>query len=200
MKFPEEYRSIALEPLERVDFKVLQHALVSWIQKSKAQAVTDVLGLDVYLPANILVSVGEQNGPFRLLREELDLLQELAKAPIPRQIQLRGEITHLRAKMKEEPSLALFAVLGEGASASPDEIKVMASDLGPDVVLVEWVFMLFLDTWDLMLVVYGSAKSSKLSISSSKFPPLRSGLRISCGSMILCYNQMQSIGCIASTL
>ena len=146
----------------------LKQNLAWWIQRSKAQALTDMLGLDVQLPASVLPDPQKQPTAFRLFQHEREMLNELAGASIPEQIKTQSKIESVRDAMRREPSLLPIVRLREGASVDAEEIMAISSQLGPDIVLVDWVYVLYADAWDLLLVTYRNGEINKFSDLSVK--------------------------------
>lgn len=148
--------------------QLLKHNLAWWVQRSKAQSLTEMLGLDVQLPASILPDPQQQPTAFRLVQSEREMLNELAGASIPEQVQTQSRIESVRAAMRREPSLLPIVRLREGASVDAEDIRAISSQLGPDIILVDWVYVLFADAWDLLLVTYRNGEINKFGDLSVK--------------------------------
>ena len=125
-----------------------------WVQRSKAQALTNMLGLDAQLPTSILPDELHQPRAFQLLQQENQKLMSLETASIAKRVTLLHEIECLRHEMRQEPSLSEIMNLREGFSLDDKDLRAISSKLDPNVVLVDWIFVPFLDEWDLAAVTY----------------------------------------------
>jgi hypothetical protein len=47
-------------------------------------------------------------------------------------------------------------------AATAEEIQEISADFGPGVVLVDWVYLLLLDAWDLFLVTYRNGEMDRI--------------------------------------
>ena len=66
--------------------------------------------------------------------------------------------------MRQQPALAQVLNLRDGFSFNTQDIRMISSTLTSDVVLVDWVWILFADAWDLAIVTYRNGVISGIRI------------------------------------
>jgi hypothetical protein len=114
--------------------------LVYWTQKLKAQGALESLGSEMILPASILSRLEPGSKGAQLLLKESEL-QHKDGVTLADQFEIRSRLDALRATMRREPSLEPIMSIREGTALDADQISSLSQDLGPDVVLVDWVHL-----------------------------------------------------------
>src|SRR2546430_7652726 len=71
-------------------------SLITWIQNSKARALTDLLGLVAQIPASMMAEAAKSPGALALLGKEQDLMAELQRALIGRKLIIHRELLDIR--------------------------------------------------------------------------------------------------------
>jgi CHAT domain-containing protein len=135
-----------------------------WIQTSKGQALTDMLGLDAHIPASVVPDHATDPYAFSLLQIEDELTKKLETASIAERVQIRQEFDSNRIIMRQQPALAEVLNLRDGFSFNTQDIRTISSTLTSDVVLVDWVWILFADAWDLAIVTHRNGVISGIRI------------------------------------
>ena len=138
--------------------EVRRFDLISWCQGSKAQALTDVLGLEAEIPASMMASIQEFEGAVRSLAMEKAIIDEMNGASLGRKAQLHNQLNELQITMlRDEPSLRPILDMRSGNSPSPQSFMELAEKMGPDVVTVDWmeVFGLHVPIW---MLIYRAGK------------------------------------------
>ena len=136
--------------------------LIYWCQGSKAQALTDVLGLEAEIPASMMASIQESEGAIRGLAREKDIISEMNRASLGRKVQLRNELDELQASMlRDEPSLKPVFDIRSGIPPSPESFTELAAQLGNNAVIIDWmvVFGLGVPIW---MLIYRAGKLSNV--------------------------------------
>ena len=148
-----------MDPLEMED---RQFELISWCQGSKAQALTDVLGLEAGIPTSMMASIQESEGAVRSFAMEKAIISEMNGASIGRKAQLRNQLSELQATMlRDEPSLRPIFDMRSGNPPSPKSFIELAENMGSDVVIIDWmeVFGLHVPIW---MLIYRAGKLCNL--------------------------------------
>ena len=152
---------------------LLAHNFTWWVQRSKAQALTDMLGLDAQLPRSVLPDEYHHPHAVQLLQRETQELMSLESASIAERVTILHEIENLHEEMRREPSLLQILNIREGFSSNEQDLREISSDLASDVVLVDWVYILLLDEWDLAVVTYRNGVVSGIRSLSVKLGDVR---------------------------
>ena len=140
------------------EMEARQFDLISWCQGSKAQALTDVLGLEAEIPASMMASIQKSEGAVRSLAKEKAIIHEMNGASLGRKAQLRNQWNELQANMlRDEPSLRPIFELRSGSPLSPDAFTELAGKIGNDVIIVDWMalFGLHVPIW---MLIYRAGK------------------------------------------
>ena len=97
----------------------------------------------------------------------------LENASIAERVTILHEIEILREEMRREPSLLQMLDIREGFSSNEQDLRAISSNLASDVVLIEWVYVLLLDEWDLAVVTYRNGIMSGIRNLSVKLGDVR---------------------------
>lgn len=142
-------------------------AIFSWIQKSKARALTDLMGLVAQAPAATMNPIEASSSAVSLLKDERAVLERLDVASPVEKITIREELQQHSVKMREsEPLLVPLLDIREGTSISADQLQTLGKELDDmhhrargcrgNVVIFEWVYFTAHNDLqqDLLLLVY----------------------------------------------
>ena len=150
--------SQTVQPTNTSEMESYRFELISWCQGSKAQALTDVLGLEAEIPASMMASIQESEGAVQSLAIEKTIIDEMIGASLSRKVQLRNQWNDLQATMlRDEPSLRPILDMRSGNPPSPKSFMALAEKLGDDAVIVDWmvVFGLHVPIW---MLIYRAGK------------------------------------------
>jgi CHAT domain-containing protein len=115
-----------------------------WAQKSKARSLSDLLGLGVFIPIELMGKIQENDACRRLFEEEHKLVEDSTAAPDTERFKMRIQLEHLQKKMREQNVLAELLNLREGVPITWSEFsnitrKQRWNRSGRATVLIDWV-------------------------------------------------------------
>jgi len=141
--------------------------IFSWTQKSKARALTDLMGVVAQAPASTMKPIMVSSSAVGLLEDERAILERLDIASAVEKITIREELQQHLVKMREsEPLLVPLLDIREGTSISADQLHILGKELDDmhhrargsrgKVVVFEWVYFTAHNDLqqDLLLLVY----------------------------------------------
>ncbi|KAJ5119659.1 hypothetical protein N7448_010328 [Penicillium atrosanguineum] len=131
--------------------------LYLWIQRCKARTLLESLGLTQEPPSTVLQTI-RQNMDMNADWERLNSLMASVATSSPLQlITLREQIKATTNTLRNrDASVKSFLDLREGRPMSVNELLQLRQELGPSVVIVEWVELTpnSYDLYDILMVVY----------------------------------------------
>jgi len=113
-----------------------------WTQRAKARALADALGGGAASPARVLAALARHPDSSAVVGRERELVARLAKSPPGERLQLRSQLSALRAEMAADPHLADYLELRTGAAVERDDLEAMLSpdaEAGRACVCADWV-------------------------------------------------------------
>ncbi|KAF2464998.1 uncharacterized protein BDR25DRAFT_380039 [Lindgomyces ingoldianus] len=128
--------------------------LTSWIQRSKARALTDLLGQTTNIPRSVGRLFLEEPSAAALWEDCLATLRRRENASIKELVGVRDEFQRITRQLRSEhPRIQPFLDIHSGEAISPSELEKLGHTLGPSAVMVEWVHAPTFPN-DIFLVVY----------------------------------------------
>jgi CHAT domain-containing protein len=127
---------------------------LEWTQKSKARGLTDALGLEARLPSRMLAEAKQSSEVSILMEKETQLVSRINNVGFEEKIRLRLDLRQLREAMRSEPALDQIMRIRDGSSMTLTEIQMLGTELGPDVVFVDWIHVVWRDSANLLIVLY----------------------------------------------
>jgi len=127
---------------------------LEWTQKSKARGLTDALGIEARLPSGMLAEANQSSKASTLMEKENQLMSQIGIVGFEEKIRLRSELRELREAMRSEPALYQIMHIRDGSSMTLAEIQMLGTELGPDVVFVDWIHVVWRDSANLLMVLY----------------------------------------------
>ncbi|KAJ6111693.1 hypothetical protein N7523_007754 [Penicillium sp. IBT 18751x] len=131
--------------------------LYLWIQRCKSRTLLESLGLKQEPPLTVLQTIRENvemNADWERLNS---LLASIATSSPLQRITLRGEIRVATDTLRNrDVSVKSFLDMREGRPISVNELLQLRRELGPSVIVVEWVELApdSYDLYDILMVVY----------------------------------------------
>jgi hypothetical protein len=86
-------------------FQEASREMIKWMQKSKARALTDLLGLEISIPANLETEIQKSEETVSMTQQYRELLERIAEASISRKLPLRQELRNLENEMRTHETL-----------------------------------------------------------------------------------------------
>ena len=118
----------------------LQREFIDWAQKRKARSVTEVLGAEIIVPQRVLASLENDENAVKLLKREAELQGTLDCQP-SNPVRVSKELADVRKEMKECPGLEQIMNLRDGESFTSGIIQTISKELGPHVLMVDYVYL-----------------------------------------------------------
>ncbi|KAL7770058.1 hypothetical protein ACKLNR_001442 [Fusarium oxysporum f. sp. zingiberi] len=118
--------------------------LWEWTQKAKARSLSDQLGVDSLVPAELREQV-IQDPTRRELMEEADALSpRIAGSPPEVRLRLRGELEAIHKRMAQDTLLKAMMDIKNGTPVGIDQIQQLGSQMkkcspGRDVKFIDWL-------------------------------------------------------------
>jgi hypothetical protein len=94
----------------------------SWVQKSKARGLSDLLGLGVFIPLELTERIQQDTTCRQLFEDEHRLAEDLAAAPDTERFKIRIKLESHQKTMREQAVLADLLDLREGVPIALDEL------------------------------------------------------------------------------
>jgi tetratricopeptide (TPR) repeat protein len=94
----------------------------SWVQKSKARSLSDLLGLGVFIPLELTERIQQDTACRQLFEDEHRLAEDLAAAPDTERFKVRIKLERHQKTMREHAVLAELLDLREGVPIALDEL------------------------------------------------------------------------------
>lgn len=139
------YQAIALRGLPNEDVVSYVNraytTFITWIQRSKARALTDVLGQWTRIPRNLLDTSRMSAPAAAALRKEGELSERLKNTCTAEEEkrQLASELDNVRKDMRGHAELNPIVDMKDAATITKSQLCKMVSRFGPNVVLVDLV-------------------------------------------------------------
>lgn len=117
----------------------------SWIQKSKARSLSDLLGLGVFIPLELTERIQHDTTCRQLFEDEHRLAEDLAAAPDTERFKVRIKLENHQKTMREQAVLAELLDLREGVPIALDELLAsrtkdhIRNRRNQTTVFVDWV-------------------------------------------------------------
>ncbi|OAA57555.1 hypothetical protein SPI_07214 [Niveomyces insectorum RCEF 264] len=128
-----------------------------WVQRFKARALREVLGVHLRPPARLLRLV-EADPDAGALWAQLTALHGTMRtsASLQERVATRAQTAAVVQTLRDRhPVFRAFLDLQQGRGISADEFVRLGQELGPSVVVVEWVELRdAMQEWDLLVLVY----------------------------------------------
>ncbi|KAE9362824.1 hypothetical protein N431DRAFT_490289 [Stipitochalara longipes BDJ] len=128
---------------------------VEFVQKSKAQSITDLLGRRIKPPKSVIGTILKQPPAREIWEERENLLAQFQQTSlISKRLELGPKIESNTNTLRENyPILAPFLDMEMGEAISAPQLQKFGQELGSSVVLVEWIEILN-GKHDLLLLIY----------------------------------------------
>lgn len=111
-----------------------------WAQKSKARALSDMLGTSIQLPVQMQASLEKHPSALAMLSKEKPLVERLVTASGEDKMALRQELAQLRAQMAEESALSDYLEIKTGIALELDDMAALfEKDEENACVCVDWL-------------------------------------------------------------
>lgn len=114
----------------------------SWVQKSKARSLSDLLGLGIFIPLELTKRIQQNSASRQLFEDEHRLAEELAAASDTERFNIRIKLETHQKKMREHAILTELLDLRDGVPITQNDLLI--SDETQDqrnskTVFVDWV-------------------------------------------------------------
>jgi CHAT domain-containing protein len=109
----------------------------SWLQRGKARALMDLLGLGVIIPAGIQQAAEKNEDTRKLLKWEATFLEELHSSQPGERFEVRRNLADLRAGMAKIAGLREIVALRGGDAVALEDLETIF-DSTPNVVCIDW--------------------------------------------------------------
>jgi CHAT domain-containing protein len=116
--------------------------LIAWTQKLKARAVVESLGAGIIIPSSILQRLDPDSESMQMLLRESGL-ELRASDSLAAQVETQRDLDDLRAAIRKDPDLEIITSIREGISLDSTQIKSFCEELGPGVVILDWLYLPF---------------------------------------------------------
>lgn len=113
----------------------------NWVQRSKARALSDILGTGSAPPSRVMTDIQKHPDSFQLLTQERELAVRIDKTNPIERVELRKQLDGLRQRMREDPSLSEYMELRVGTALDATDLNSMFSETvlgGRACVCVDW--------------------------------------------------------------
>lgn len=113
----------------------------NWVQRSKARALSDILGTGSVPPSRVMTDIQKHPDSFQLLTQERELAVRIDKTDPIERVELRKQLEALRQRMREDPSLSEYMELRVGIAVDATDLNSMFSETalgGRTCVCVDW--------------------------------------------------------------
>lgn len=154
--------------LENQEFQELAREMIKWMQKSKSRALTDLLGLEISIPTNFQEHLLKSEEAKLMTQRRRALLERIAEASMSRKLPLRRELRSLENEMRKHKTLKPIMDIIDGASLESKDIIEMGQYLGSNVIFVDFIQVLWIDAWNLAMVIYRGGAMVAVEILSMK--------------------------------
>lgn len=116
----------------------------SWAQKSKARSLSDILGLGVFVPVDLMARIEQNDACRRLFQEERKLVEDSTAAPEIERFKRGRQLEQLQNKMRKQSVLAELINLREGVPITWDDFSDITRKEGWNrsslaTVFIDWV-------------------------------------------------------------
>lgn len=113
----------------------------NWVQRAKARALSDVLGIGSVPPTRIMAELEQHPVSFSLLLEERELADRIGKVTPEERIGLREKLENLWERMTQDPYLSEYLELRRGTALDADDLtSLITTDAGTGYssVCIDW--------------------------------------------------------------
>jgi len=145
----------------------------AWLraQRSKARGLSDLLGMSEVPPARVLSRIEAFPDAMQQVADERELTAQLPRIGAEERLHVREELRRLRARMADDPRLAEYLELRNGAALDAADLATMIGDTR--CVCVDWVT----DGSQLFLLVIRPGQSPQLTALSLRLSDVASFVR-----------------------
>lgn len=112
-----------------------------WCQRAKARALGDALGTSSAPPVRVLAELESYPESLALVHAERELVDRIGKVPAAERLTLRSELVELRNRMAQDPHLAEYLELRQGAAVDPSDVAALLKPekaSGQTCICVDW--------------------------------------------------------------
>lgn len=129
----------AIPPAIRTSYSLFIE-LINWAQKRKARAITEVLGAEVIISKKVLLSFENDAYAQGMIQRERDI-QEMLERGVEDLLGINEALETLRTQMREYPGLKEVMDMRDGLALTDSQIRTLGSALGPNVLIVDYVYL-----------------------------------------------------------
>lgn len=113
----------------------------SWVQRSKARALSDILGTGSVPPSRVVTEIQRHPDSFQLVTQERELAVRIDKVGPVERIELRNQLEALRDTMNHDAALSEYMELRVGSALDATDLESMFTETtlaGRACVCVDW--------------------------------------------------------------